>query len=194
MPLALKWPGVLEPGRISNEIISHMDWIPTFLAAVGEPNIKEELKAGKSVGDKTFKVHLDGHNFLLDFKSEEERGPRREFFYFSDGGELLNLRYNNWMIVFAEQRAHGMDVWQDPFVVLRLPKLFNLCTDPFEQADHISINYGRWRFDRNFALVPAQALVGQFLGTFKEFPLRQKPGSFSIDQVLESLQVGSARQ
>jgi arylsulfatase len=194
VPLALKWPGVIEPGQVSNEIISHMDWIPTFLAAAGEPNVKEELLTGKAVGDKTFKVHLDGYNFLPYFKGEVDEGPRREIFYFSDTGDLLNLRYNNWKVVFAEQRAEGFDVWQEPFTFLRLPKLFNLRTDPFEQADHISIGYDRWRIERVFALVPAQAFVANFLSTFKDYPPRQKPGSFSIDQVLESLQTGSARQ
>ena len=194
VPLALKWPGVIEPGQISNEIISHMDWIPTFLAAVGEPDVKDELLEGKTVGDKTFKVHLDGYNFLPYFKGEVDEGPRREFFYFSDTGDLLNLRYNNWKVVFAEQRAEGFDVWQEPFTFLRLPKLFNLRTDPFEQADHTSIGYDRWRIERVFALVPAQAFVGAFLGTFRDYPPRQKPGSFSIDQVLDSLQTGSARQ
>ena len=194
VPLALKWPGVIEAGQVSNEIISHMDWIPTFLAAAGDPNVKEELLTGKAVGDKTFKVHLDGYNFLPYFKGEVDEGPRREFFYFSDTGDLLNLRYNNWKVVFAEQRAEGFDVWQEPFTFLRLPKLFNLRTDPFEQADHISIGYDRWRIERVFALVPAQAFVGAFLGTFRDYPPRQKPGSFSIDQVLDSLQTGSARQ
>ena len=194
VPLALKWPGVIEAGQVSNEIISHMDWIPTFLAAAGDPNVKEELLTGKAVGDKTFKVHLDGYNFLPYFKGEVDEGPRREFFYFSDTGDLLNLRYNNWKVVFAEQRAEGFDVWQEPFTFLRLPKLFNLRTDPFEQADHISIGYDRWRIERVFALVPAQAFVGAFLGTFRDYPPRQKPGSFSIDQVIDSLQTGSARQ
>jgi arylsulfatase len=194
VPLALKWPGVIEPGQVSNEIISHMDWIPTFLAAAGELDVKEELLEGKQVGDKTFKVHLDGYNFLPYLKGETDEGPRREFFYFSDTGDLLNLRYNNWKVVFAEQRAEGFDVWQEPFSFLRLPKLFNLRTDPFEQADHISIGYAQWRAERLFALVPAQAFVAQFLGTFKDYPPRQKPGSFSIDQVLDSLQTGSARQ
>jgi arylsulfatase len=194
VPLALKWPNVIEPGRVSNEIISHMDWIPTFLAAAGEPNVKEELLDGKAVGDKTFKVHLDGYNFLPYFKGETDTGPRREFFYFSDTGDLLNLRYNNWKVVFAEQRAEGFDVWQEPFTTLRLPKLFNLRTDPFELADHIAIGYDQWRIERVFALVPAQAFVAQFLSTFRDYPPRQEPGSFSLDQVLRSLQTGSVGQ
>ena len=172
VPLALKWPGTIEPGQISNEIVSHMDWIPTFLAGVGEPDVKEDLLAGKAVGDKTFKVHLDGYNFPPYFKGEEKTGPRREFFYFSDTGVLLNLRYNNWKVVFAEQRAHGFAVWEEPFTQLRLPKFFNLRTDPFEQADHIAIGYPRWRIDRLYALIPAQALVAKFLGIFKDFPPR----------------------
>ncbi len=194
VPLALKWPGVIEPGQVSNEIISHMDWIPTLLASLGEPDIKEKLEKGHKVGNKTFKVHLDGYNFLPYFKGEEESGPRKEFFYFSDTGDLLNLRYNKWKIVFAEQRAEGFDVWQEPFVTLRLPKIFDLRADPFELADHVGIGYPRWRADRLFLLVPAQVFVGNFLSTFKDYPPRQKPGSFSIDQVLANLQAGSARQ
>ena len=188
VPAMVRWPGVIEPGTISNEIISQLDWLPTFMAAVGEPDIKEKLKSGHRAGDKTFRVHLDGYNFLPYFRGETDEGPRREIFYFSDDGNLVGLRYNNWKIVFAEQRAHGLDVWQDPFVMLRFPKLFNLRTDPFERADHEAIGYGRWRFERIFALVPAQAFVGQFLATFQEFPPSQKPASFSIDQVLETMQ------
>ncbi len=188
VPAMVRWPGVIEPGQVSNEIISQLDWLPTIMAVVGEPNVKEELLAGKQVGDRTFKVHLDGYNFLPYFRGETDVGPRREFFYFSDDGNLVGLRYNNWKVVFAEQRAHGMDVWQDPFTQLRLPKIFNLRTDPFERADHEAVGYGRWRFDRLFLLVPAQAFVGKFLGTFREFPPRQKPSSFSIDQVLEGMQ------
>ena len=188
VPAMIRWPGVIEPGQISNEIISQLDWLPTFLAAAGEPNVKEELLVGKQVGDRTFKVHLDGYNFLPYLQGETDVGPRREFFYFNDDGNLVGLRYNNWKVVFAEQRAHGLDVWQDPFTQLRLPKIFNLRSDPFERADHEAIGYGAWRFDRLFLLVPAQAYVGKFLGTFQEFPPRQKPSSFSIDQVLEGMQ------
>nr|WP_237220278.1 arylsulfatase [Salipiger sp. CCB-MM3] len=188
VPLLLKWPGVIEPGTVYNDIISHMDWIPTFLAAVGDTEIKDELKAGKTVGDKEFKVHLDGYNFLPYFKGEEEAGPRHEFLYFSDDGNLLNLRYDDWKVVFAEQRAEGFDVWAEPFVNLRLPKLFNVRMDPFEQADEMSFSYDKWRLERAFVLVPAQAFVGNFLDTFGEFPPRQKPGSFSLDQVLANMQ------
>jgi len=188
VPAMIRWPGVIEPGRVSNEIISQLDFLPTFLAAVGDPNVKEDLMAGKKVGNRTFKVHLDGYNFLPYFRGETDAGPRHDFFYFSDDGNLVGLRYDNWKLVFAEQRSHGFDVWQDPFVQLRLPKLFNLRMDPFERAEHEAMNYPQWRIERIWALVPAQGIVGRFLSTFREFPPRQKPASFSIDQVLESMQ------
>ncbi len=194
VPMLVRWPGVIEPGSISNDIISQLDWMPTLLAAAGDPDVKEELLTGYQAGDKNFKVHLDGYNFLPYWRGEIEQSPRREFFYFSDTGDLLNLRYNKWKIVFAEQRSHGFDVWQEPFVFLRLPKIYDLRADPFERADHESIGYARWRIDRSFLLVPAQMLVGNFLATFQEFPPRQTPASFSIDQVMESMTAGSARQ
>ena len=137
---------------------------------------------------KTFKVHLDGYNLLPYFKGEVEQGPRREFFYWTDDGQLANLRYDQWKVVFLEQRAHGLDVWQEPLVELRFPKLFNLRTDPFERADHVAIGYPRWRLDSAYALVPAQAFVGQHLATDKEFPPRQEAGCFSLSQVLRTLQ------
>lgn len=139
------------------------------------------------VGDKTFKVHLDGYN-ITDALAGKAPSPRKEFFYFNDDGSLVALRYNNWKVVFAEQRAHGMDVWQDPFVPLRLPKIFNLRSDPFESADNHTMGYDKWRADRLFLLVPAQKYVANFLTTFKEFPPSQKVGSFSLDQVLQTLQ------
>ena len=194
VPLMIRWPGQIRPGSVSNEIISHLDAIPTIMAAVGEDDIKEKLKAGTRIGNKTFKVHLDGYNFLPYLKGEEEKGPRKELFYFSDTGDLLNLRYENWKVVFAEQRAHGFEVWQEPFTFLRLPKIFNLRMDPFERADHEAINYPQWRIERTYLLVPAQVIVAQFLATFQDFPPRQKPASFSIDQVVESMKAGSARQ
>ena len=189
VPAMVRWPGTIKPGTVLNDIVSHEDWLPTLLAGAGEPNITQKLLAGYTAGGKTFKVHLDGYN-MTDYLAGKGPSPRKEFFYFNDDGSLVSLRYNQWKIVFTEQRAEGLDVWQDPFVPLRFPKLFNLRSDPFETADHESIDYGRWRLDRAFVLVPAQAFVGQFLSTFREFPPRQKAGSFSLDQVLESLQPG----
>ena len=187
VPLLVRWPGRIEPGTQVNEIISHLDWFPTIAAALGDDDIKDRLKQGMQLGDKNFKVHLDGYNFLPYMEGRTQEPPRKEFFYFSDTGDLLNLRYNKYKIVFAEQRAHGMNVWEEPFVFLRLPKIFNLRSDPFEEADEIGIGYPKWRFDRLFLLVPAQVFVGQFLSTFQEFPPRQTPASFTIDQVMEKL-------
>jgi arylsulfatase len=161
--------------------------LPTLLAAAGVPDVKEQLLKGMKVDGKTFKVHLDGYN-LTDTLAGKSPSPRKEFFYFNDDGSFVALRFNQWKLVFSEQRAQGLDVWQDPFVPLRFPKLFNLRSDPFEIADHESINYGKWRIDRAFLLIPAQQYVAEFLATFKEFPPSQKAGSFSLDSVLESLQ------
>jgi arylsulfatase len=157
------------------------------MAAAGVPDVKEQLLKGMKVGNSTFKVHLDGYN-ITDALAGKGRDPRREFFYFNDDGSLVALRYDQWKVVFAEQRALGLDVWQDPFVPLRFPKLFNLRSDPFETADHESIDYGHWRVEHAFVLVPAQQYVGKFLATFKEFPPSQKPGSFSLDDVVKALQ------
>ncbi|RAZ89079.1 arylsulfatase [Mesorhizobium hawassense] len=191
VPAMVRWPGVVKPGTILNDIVSHEDWIPTLMAAVGEPDIGEKLKAGLKVGKRTYKVHLDGYN-QMDYFAGKGPDPRHEFFYFNDDGSLVALRYDQWKLVFAEQRGEGFEVWEEPFVPLRLPKLFNLRSDPFETADHEGMDYDRWRVEHVFLLVPAQQYVGKFLATFKEFPPRQKPGSFSIDQVLASLTAGSA--
>jgi arylsulfatase A-like enzyme len=190
VPCFIRWPGVIQPGTILNDICSHEDMLPTLLAAAGVPDVKEQLLKGMPVGNKTFKVHLDGYN-LMDYFTGTAPDPRKEFFYFNDDGSLVGLRYLQYKIVFAEQRATGLDVWQDPFVPLRFPKLFNLRSDPFETADHESINYGKWRVEHAFVLVPAQQYVGQFLSTFKEFPPSQKPGSFSLDSAMEKLKDGA---
>ncbi len=192
VPCAIRWPGVIKPGTVLNDIFAHEDMLPTLLAAAGDPDMKEKLLKGMKVGNKKFKVHLDGYN-LTDALAGRSPSPRHEFFYFNDDGSLVALRYNQWKIVFSEQRAHGFDVWQDPFVSLRVPKLFNLRSDPFETADHEAMDYDRWRMEHLFVLVPAQQYVGQFLSTFKEFPPSQKPGSFGIDQALELLQEGGTK-
>jgi len=186
VPTLIKWPGTIKPGTVNNDIFSHMDMLPTIMAAVGVPDVKEQLMKGMKVGNKTFKVHLDGYNATEAFAGKGP-SPRKEFFYFNDDGSLVALRYDKWKIVFQEQRAHGFDVWGEPFVPLRLPKIFNLRTDPFEEADHVAMDYKHWMIDRVFLLVPAQEYVGKFLSTFKEFPPSQKVGSFSLDKVLETL-------
>jgi arylsulfatase len=186
VPCAIRWPGVIKPGTVSNELFSHEDMLPTILAAAGVPDVKEQLLKGMKVGNKTFKVHLDGYD-VTEALAGKTASPRHEFFYWNDDGSLVALRYNQWKLVFQEQRAHGFSVWSEPFVPLRLPKLFNLRTDPFETADHASIDYDHWRLDRIFLLVPAQEYIAKYISTFREFPPSQKVGSFSLDQVLQSL-------
>ncbi len=187
VPCAIRWPGVIKSGTVLNDIFAHEDMLPTLVAAAGVPDVKEQLMKGMKVGPTTFKVHLDGYD-ITEALAGNAPSPRKEFFYFNDDGSLVGLRYNQWKVVFSEQRAHGFDVWEEPFVPLRLPKLFNLRSDPFETADHESMDYERWRVEHLFVMVPAQEYVAKFLATFKEFPPRQKPGSFSIDAVLTSLQ------
>jgi len=188
VPAMVRWPGKIEPGSVSNEIMSHLDWMPTLLAAAGEPNIKEELLDGHQAGNKTFRVHLDGYNFLPYWTGESEFGPRKEFFYFSDDGDLTGLRYDNWKIVFGQQRAEGtMNIWSEPYTFTRMPWLFNLRTDPYEKATVTSNTYWDWYLDRVFLLVPAQAYVGKFLATFKDYPPRQEAATFTIDRVMEQL-------
>jgi arylsulfatase len=191
VPAMLRWPGHIPAGVVANDIVSAMDMLPTFLAAAGEPDIKEKLLQGHQAGSKTFKVHLDGYNMLPFLTVEGERSPRVEFFYFSDDGDLVALRYDNWKLVFMEQRAKGlMQVWAEPFVTLRIPKVFNLRTDPFEHADVTSNTYWDWMIDHGFLLIPAQSVVGEFLATFREFPPRQKAASFTVDQVMDKLLEG----
>jgi len=193
IPMMVRWPGKIAPGQVSNEIISLIDWMPTILAAVGADDVKKDLLDGRRVNGRNVKVHIDGYNFLPYFTGEADRGPRKEFFYFTDDGSISAMRYNNWKINFTVQNAHGMHVWSEPFVPLRLPMIQNLRMDPFERASGESMLYDKWGMDHLFVLVPAQALVKNFLVTFAEFPPRQKPGSFSLDRVMEQLQEGQPK-
>jgi arylsulfatase A-like enzyme len=191
VPGIVRWPGKIKAGSVSNEMISHMDWLPTFLAAAGDPHVTEKLLTGHQAAGKTFKVHLDGFNQLPFLSGETDKSPRDEFFYFSDDGDLLAMRYDNWKIVFGEQRLRGtMQLWAEPFVTLRVPKMFNLRTDPFEFADITSNTYWDWLANHAYLLVPAQKIVGDFPATFREYPPRQKAASFTVDQVLAKLQEG----
>jgi arylsulfatase A-like enzyme len=191
VPAMVRWPGRIPAGTVSNEIVSHLDWLPTLVAAGGEPHIKEKLLSGYDAGRKTFKVHLDGHNLLPYLTGKDPKGPRKDFFYFSDDGDLVAVRYDNWKIVFMEQRCQGtLRVWAEPFTPLRMPKIFNLRTDPYEHADVTSNTYYDWILDHAFLLVPTQEIVAKFLGTFREFPPRQKAASFGVDQVLDKLKEG----
>jgi len=190
VPALLRWPGRIPAGVVSNDIVSHHDWLPTLLAAAGEPNIVEKLRGGHEVAGKTFRVHVDGYD-LLPFLTgkQKKKNPREGFIYFNDDGDLVALRYDNWKVVFMEQRTRGtLEVWADPFVPLRVPKLFNLRTDPFERADVTSNTYWDWLISKAYLVIAAQALVSRFLDTFEAFPPRQKAASFTIDQALEKMQ------
>ena len=189
VPAMVRWPGHIKPDTVSNDIVSHLDWAPTLLAAAGAPDVKEKLLKGYKAGKKTYKVHLDGYNHLPYLTGQAPKSPRVEFFYFSDDGDLQALRYDNWKVVFAQQRAPGtLLVWGEPLVKTRIPWLYNLRTDPYEKASITSNTYWDWYMNHIFLLVPAQKYVGEFLSTFKDFPPRQKAASFSIDQVLELMQ------
>ena len=185
VPTVIRWPGTIKPGTVYNDVFSHYDLIPTFAAAAGNPNIVEQVRKGAQIGDKTFKVHLDGYNLMPFFKGDA-KDPRREFLYWNDDGELVAIRIDDWKVVFKEQDHKGIGVWQNDFTNLRVPKLFELRADPFERGDE-SILYDKWMADRAFVQVPAQAFVAQWLQSFKEFPIRQKPASFNLDSVMEKL-------
>jgi len=192
VPAMVRWPSKIPAGTVSNEIMSNLDWVPTLLAAAGEPNVKEKLLKGHKAGARTFKVHLDGYNFLPYLTGKEKKGPRKEFFYFNDDGQLVGLRYNDWKLVFMEQRAHYFDVWSEPFVTLRVPKIFNLRRDPFERADTDANNYRHWWIKRVFLLAPMHGYVGNFLKTFKEYPPSQEVASFNLDHVMRQLKTAGS--
>jgi arylsulfatase A-like enzyme len=188
VPCMMRWPGHIRPGSVSHEIVSGHDWLPTLMAAVGDPDVKDKLLKGSNVGGKTFKVHIDGYNQLPYLTGQEAKSPRRGFFYFNDDGDLVALRVENWKIVFEEQRAPGtLQVWAEPFTKLRLPKLYDLHADPYEKADVTSNTYYDWMLSKGYILVGAQELTCEFLETFKEFPPAQRPGSFTIDQAMQKL-------
>jgi arylsulfatase len=186
VPCLIRWPGVIKPGTVINEIGAHEDMLTTLLAAAGNPNVKAELLTGKTVNGTTYKVHLDGYNLIPALKGEAE-WPRKEFIYWTDEGSVAALRYNNWKVTFLKQNAHGLHVWLEPFEELRAPILTNLRMDPFELAHDIGMDYERWFLEHMFLIAPAGAYVGQWIKSFKEFPPRQKPGSFNLERVMEKV-------
>ncbi|WP_413557461.1 arylsulfatase [Bdellovibrio sp. HCB209] len=192
VPFLIRWPNKIEAGKISNEVVQHHDWLPTLVAAAGEGDIVEKLKKGHESAGKKFKVHIDGYNLLPYLTGQEEKSPRPGFIYFSDDGDLVGLRYGNWKMVFMEQRSKGtLGVWAEPFTHLRVPKLFNLRTDPYEKADVTSNTYWDWYLSKAYMIMGAQEIVRRFLSTFTEFPPRQKAASFTIDQILETMARGA---
>jgi arylsulfatase len=186
VPAAIRWPGVIKPGTVINDICAHEDMLTTLLAAAGDPGVKDELLKGKTVGGMTYKVHLDGYNLLPALKGEAA-WPRHEFIYWTDDGSVAALRYDNWKMTFLKQTAEGIHVWQKPFEQLRAPMLTNLRSDPFERAEYEGMGYNQWYLEHMFAIAPAGAYVGQWLQSFREFPPRQKPGSFNLERVMEAV-------
>jgi len=189
VPAFVRWPGRIRAGTVSNEIFSGLDWFPTLLAAAGDAGVKDRLLKGWDAGGRTYKVHLDGYNQLAYLTGQQDKSARKEFFYFNDDGQLVAVRHENWKLNFCEQRVEGtLQIWAEPFVCQRVPKMFNLRMDPFERASITSNTYHDFLFRHAFLVVPAQDIVGRFIETFKEFPPRQRPSSFSVDQVMELLQ------
>jgi arylsulfatase len=187
----VRWPGRIKPGQVSNQLAAHHDWLPTLLAVAGDPEVTDKLLKGLKVGATTYKVHLDGDNLVPYLTGQAEKSPREAFIYVNDDQQLTGLRYDNWKLVFLEQRMEGtFRVWSEPFVTLRVPKIFNLRTDPYERADVTSNTYYDWVMDHVFLLVPAQAYVANFLATFKEYPQRQKAATFNMDEVLQKMREG----
>jgi len=191
VPMCIRWPGVIKPGTIINDICAHEDLIPTFAAAAGEPDLVEKVKKGYQAGDKNFKVHLDGYNLLPFFKGEAKESPRKEFLYWSDDGDLMAIRLSHWKVTFMEQHGevgpkYPGGPWQSQFTRLRAPMLYNLRADPFERGPGSTL-YGQYFAERMFLIVPAQAAAAQWLETFKEFPPRQKPASFNLDEVMRKM-------
>jgi arylsulfatase A-like enzyme len=194
VPAMVRWPGHIKPGSVSNDIVAHLDWLPTLVAMAGDPQIKDELAKGYKVSDMTYKVHLDGDNLIPYLTGQVQKSPRESFLYFSDEQQLVALRYDNWKLVFMEQQTPGtMFIWANPFTPLRLPKMYNLRMDPYERADITSNTYWDWLIDHAFLLVPAQAYVGQYLATFKDYPQRQKADSFNLDSVMRQLGEGGSK-
>ncbi|GAA1131018.1 arylsulfatase [Arthrobacter flavus] len=191
VPSLIRWPGTVQAGTVFNGIVSHADWFPTLLAAAGDTTIVDRLKVGAELDGEHYKVHLDGYDQSDYLAGRSDESARQHFFYVSDDGDLTAVRFDNWKLVFLEQRAQGtLQVWAEPFVPLRIPKMFNLRTDPYERADTTSNTYYDWVLDHAWVVVPMQAYVQQMLKTLEDFPIRQKPASFSLAQVLDKLQSG----
>jgi len=188
VPAFARWPGKIPAGTTLNGIVTHQEWLPTLLAAAGQPDIVEELKAGHQAGDKHFRVHIDGYNILPYLIGDTDESPREWFFYTNDDGLIVAIRYGDWKAVFYEQRATRMQVWSEPFVALRLPKIFNLSRDPFERADENANSYWDWIIEHMFVMYPMAALAAEQLQSFIEFPTRQKPAAFNLDGVMSQME------
>ena len=191
VPCVIRWPGVIKAGTIVNDICAHEDFIPTFAAAAGETDLVDKLKAGLTLNGRKFKVHLDGYNLLPFLKGEQKASPREEFLYWSDDGDLMALRVRQWKVAFLEQHGkispeYPSGAWASQFTQLRTPKMYNLRSDPYERGPD-SLEYGMWLAQRMFLFVPAQAIIGKYLETFKEFPPRAKAASFTVADAMDKI-------
>jgi len=186
VPTLIRWPGVIKPGTVYNQFFAHEDFLPTFAAAAGNSSIVDQCMKGCTLGARSFKVHLDGYNLMPFFKGETKESPRKEFLYWSDDGDLFAIRVLDWKIAFIEQYETGLGIWEKDFTRLRVPNIYNLRADPFERGPYSSW-YPDWKAHRAFVIVPAQAVVAKWLDTFKEYPIRQKPASFNLDEVMRKL-------
>jgi len=188
IPMLVRWPGKIKAGSVCNEIIQHHDWLPTFLEMAGAPDVVERLKKGYEAIGRTYKNHIDGYSFVSYLTGKAKEGPRKAFFYISDDGDIIAMRYDNWKLVFLEQRCHGtLQVWAEPFTRLRLPKLYNLRTDPYEFADQTSNTYYDWYLHNAYFIYASQVGAAMFADTFKEFPAIQKPNTFTIDDAIAKM-------
>jgi arylsulfatase A-like enzyme len=187
VPFFVRWPGVVKPGSVFNGVVSHQDWLPTFLAAAGEEDIAAKLLKGHTIGNRTYRVHIDGYSLHPYLSGETKDSPRRFFFYISDDGDILAVRMGDWKLVLMEQRAKQLMCWFEPFVKLRAPKMFNLRRDPFERADENSNTYWDWVISHAYLLYEMQGLVAQQIENFTKFPPRQKPAAFNLDAVLRQI-------
>ena len=193
VPMMVRWPGKIAPGQVSNEIVQHHDWFPTFLAMAGDPDVVEKLKTGYQAIGRTYKNHIDGYNLVPYLTGQAKESPRKFFMYLSDDGDVLGMRYDNWKVVFMEQRRQGtLLIWGEPFTRLRIPKIYNLRTDPFERADETSNSYWEWYIDHIPMIYGAQALAAQWAATFKDFPPIQKPNTFTLDEALAKMHEAAA--
>ncbi|GAB2505634.1 arylsulfatase [Microbulbifer agarilyticus] len=191
VPAFVRWPGKFPAGKTLNGIVSHEDWLPTFAAAGGNPEIKQQLLKGVRLNGRSYKNYIDGNNMLDYFTGKTDESPRREFIYVNDDGQIVAMRYDAWKAVFLENRGKAFGVWMEPFTELRIPLIFNLRRDPFERAQHNANTYYDWLIDRAFVLVPLQQLAAQFLKTMEEYPPSQTPGAFNLKKIEEQLKSGA---
>ena len=192
VPAFVRWPGHFPAGKTLNGIVSHEDWLPTFAAAAGDPDIKDELKKGVDLNGRHYRNYIDGYDMTEYLSGKTEKSPRKEFFYVNDDGQIVAIRLDDWKAVFLENRGKAFEVWREPFTELRIPLIFNLRRDPFEKAQHNSNTYNDWVLDHAFVIVPMQQLCAKFLTTMKEYPPSQTPGSFNLDKVQKQIESAGA--